>query len=51
MSELATNLTEEEHKQPILKKHIRNHTYRIIVRGFGDYRIIGKTTINSKRGK
>ncbi len=52
MSELATNLTEEEHQLPIVKKHIRNHTYRIVVRRFGDYRIIGKTKIKSrKRGK
>ena len=49
MHELATNLTDEEHKMPIVIKHICNSTYRIVVRGFGDYRIIGKTEIVCKK--
>lgn len=49
MSELATNLNEEDHKQPIVFKDIRNYRYIAVVRGFGDYRIIGKTPIVARK--
>ena len=49
MSELATNLTEEEHEQVFAVRNIRNYSYTVIVRGFGDYRIIGKKPIKSRK--
>ena len=49
MHELATNLTKEEHSYPIAVKHIRNYTYRVEILGFGNYRIIGKWKIPTRR--
>lgn len=49
MSELATNLTDEEHKMPVVTKYIRNYAYRVVVRGFGNYRVIGKYEIKPRK--
>lgn len=51
MSELATNLTKEEHSQPTAVRHIRNYTYRVEIISFGHYRVIGKWKIRAKRRK
>lgn len=42
MSELNTNLSEEERKHAIIYKAIGNYGYKIINKGFDDYIIIGK---------
>ena len=49
MHELATNLTKEEHSFPTAIRHIRNYTYRVQILSFGNYRVIGKSPIKSKR--
>ena len=49
MHELATNLTEDEREQRIITRNIRNHTYVVVNNGFGNYRVIKKKTIKSRR--
>ena len=51
MSELATNLTKEEHTQDIAIRHIGNYTYKVRIYSFGHYRVIGKWKIRSRRRK
>ena len=51
MHELATNLTDEEHQMPVVIKHIRNFTYKIVIHRFGNYRIIGKYKIKVRKRK
>ncbi len=45
MSELNTNLTEEDRKHAVLVKHIGNYEYTIVNRGFNNYTVIKKETI------
>ena len=45
MSEIATNLTEEQRKQPVFRKAIGNYYYSVENNGFGNYRIIRKESI------
>ncbi len=49
MHELATNLTEEERKQKIVTRSIRNYTYTVVNNGFGNYRVIKKKAIKPRR--
>lgn len=52
MSELATNLTKEEYEAGYTERSIRNYKYYVIIRGFNNYRIIGRFPIRRrKRGK
>lgn len=46
MSELNTNLTKEQLKQPVVLKAIGNYIYTVEINGFDDYRIIGKREID-----
>lgn len=46
MSEIATNLTEEQSRKRIFSKHIGDYIYTVENRGFGDYRVIKKVKIN-----
>ena len=48
MSELNTNLTKEQLKQPIIYKPIGDYVYTVEVHGFDDYRIIGKVPIDEQ---
>lgn len=45
MSEIATNLTEEQSKRRVFKKLIGDYVYTVENNGFGNYRIIGKELI------
>ena len=47
MSELATHLTAEQHKRKVVNKAIGAYIYTVEVKGFGDYRVIGKKPIDS----
>ncbi|MCD7919531.1 MAG: hypothetical protein LUG45_05560 [Clostridiales bacterium] len=47
MSELNTNLSDEDRKQAVLLKPIGNYIYTVINNGFDDYTIVGKTEIDS----
>jgi SPP1 gp7 family putative phage head morphogenesis protein len=49
MSELATHMTEEQRKKKVVKKAIGKYIYTVENNGFGDYRIIGKKQIDSKK--
>lgn len=51
MSNLATNLTQKEYDAGYAKRDISNHRYYVLVRGFGDYSIIGKSKIRSRTRK
>ena len=51
MSELATNLTKEEHSKSTAERSIGNYTYRVVIIGFGNYRVIGKFKIKKTRRK
>ena len=42
MSEISTNITEDELKMPVVVKGIRNYRYTFEVYGYGHYRIIGR---------
>ena len=44
MSEIATNITEEQSQKPFFSKAIGNY-YTVENKGFGDYRVIGKVEI------
>ena len=45
MSEIATNLTEEQSTKRVIKKHIGDYIYTVENKGFGNYRVIGKDLI------
>jgi hypothetical protein len=45
MSELATNLTEEQATRRVFRKYIDDYVYLVENNGFGNYRIIGKEKI------
>ena len=47
MRELATHLTDEQRKWKVVKKAVGNYVYTIENNGFGDYRVIGKKTIDN----
>lgn len=47
MSEIATNLTESQKQQSVVTKAIGSYVYTFENNGFGNYRIIGKTEIDS----
>ncbi len=49
MSELATNLTEEERTKAIITRPIGNYSYTVENKGFGNYRIIGKRPIDGEK--
>ena len=51
MSELATNLTEAQKRQKVVSKAIGNYVYTVEIKGFGDYRVIGKTLIDEEAAK
>ncbi len=45
MSEIATNITEEQSTKRVIKKHIGDYFYTVENIGFGNYRVIGKDLI------
>ena len=45
MSEIASNLTEEQASKRVIKKHIGDYIYTVENKGFGNYRVIGKDLI------
>lgn len=45
MSEIATNITEEQSTKRVIKKHIGDYIYTVENKGFGNYRVIGKDLI------
>ncbi len=45
MSEIASNLTEEQVSKRVIKKHIGDYIYTVENKGFGNYRVIGKDLI------
>ena len=45
MSEIATNITEEQSKKKVIKKLIGDYCYTVENNGFGNYRVIGKELI------
>lgn len=45
MSEIATNLTEEQSQKKVFSKHIGDYIYTVENKGFGDYRVIDKVKI------
>ena len=45
MSELATNLTEEQMGKSVIFKAIGKYIYTFENNGFGEYRVIGKKLI------
>lgn len=51
MRNLATNLTQKEYDAGYAKRNISNHCYYVLVRGFSDYSIIGKSKIRSRTRK
>ena len=48
MSEIASNITEEQQKQKVLTKPIGDYFYTFENNGFGEYRIIGKKPIDEE---
>lgn len=46
MHELNTHLTEEERRQNVIMRPIRNHVYTVENNGFDNYRIIGRVEID-----
>ena len=48
MSELATHLTATQRKQKVVTKAIGKYIYTIENNGFGNYRVIGKETIDDE---
>ena len=48
MSELATHLTDAQRKQKVVTKAIGKFVYTIENNGFGEYRVIGKKTIDNE---
>lgn len=45
MSEIASNLTEEQASKRVIKKHIGDYIYTVENKGFGNLRVIGKDLI------
>ncbi|MBQ3935883.1 MAG: hypothetical protein II722_02395 [Ruminococcus sp.] len=45
MSEIATNITEEQSTKRVIKKNIGDYIYTVENKGFGNYRVIGKDLI------
>lgn len=45
MSEIATNITEEQSTKRVIKKHIGDYIYTVENKGFGNYRVIGRDLI------
>ncbi len=45
MSEIATNLTEDQRNKKVFSKHIGDYIYTVENKGFGNYRVIDKIKI------
>ena len=45
MSEIATNISNEQRNRKVFKKAVGNYMYTVENNGFGNYRIIGKVKI------
>lgn len=45
MSEIATNLTEDQRNKKVFSKHIGDYIYTVENKGLGNYRVIDKIKI------